>query len=372
MPTVGWTEYFGKTVWVTSGVATQDETTSGALQQLSRVQSLNWDIAYPLQDQVYLDGGVDSYNPVAPEVNVTVDFLHTQASNERYLGLGKWDSSGNWVLGLDDERNMYVSFEDEQGHDSIGAPRIAPRTVLGLAQGVLTSYQLSAAVGGLIQSRATLNYLTASIYSGASGEATAAINPHNGNALTGRFVIPTPSAQYVSSTGVTLESTVALGAREMTMMFPANSPFGIVFTGQQACFLQSMQLGVSINRTAVKPLGYAYPPERPAMWPIQVDLNTEAIVGKYQVDRLRRLQCTVTGQAIFVAIKQPCSATTVFGFYFTDMQMVGQSFGATIGGADTVTTNWRGFLRSPSDTFLSPFWSTIIRLDTSGEWGTSW
>lgn len=364
--------YAGKTVYITSGDASQDETISGSIQQLSRVQSVSWGINYPLQDETYLDGGGEAFYPLPPSVDVSLDAFNTNGFNERFLGLGKLTPSGTLALGFEDQRNLYVSIEDNQGVDAIGAPFTGPRTVLGLSQGLLSTYQLSAAVGGLVESRANLNYLSAFILTGSSGLAKPSVDYQDGSQVTGRFVLPGPTSQYSAAATGTFGNVAAISARDMVMMFPDNSPFGVVFTGQQACYLQSMQLGITINRLALKPLGYVYPPDRPVIWPVQVDLNTEAIVNRYQADRLRRLACTVTGQSVYIAVKQPCSAITMFGFYFTDLQLTNQSFSANIGDTDRVSTQWRGWLRDPASTFISPFWNTIIRLDTSGAWGETW
>ncbi len=372
MATALYNQYPNRSVWVTSGNANEtDQTISGSIQQLSRVQSLSWAPEYPLNDAVYLDAGVDQYRPTPPTVNVSLEWWNSDGSNERFIGLGRFNHTGQLVVGFDEERSMYVAFQTDQGYDAIGAPTAAPRTVLGLAQGLLTSYQLSAQVGGLIESRATLNYLTATIYTGASGLQAPVIDPHNGELRTGRFLLPQAATQY-DAAGSGLDSTAALSASEMVMLFPEQTPFGIVFTGAQACFLQSVQLGINITRQALKPLGYAYPSDRPVVWPVPVDLVTEAIVGTYQADQLRRLTCTVTGQSAALVVKQPCSNLTVFGFYFSDLQVVSQQFSESIGSYDRVTTTWRGLLKTPDDTFINPFYNYLIRLDTSGAWGTTW
>lgn len=373
MSTSLWQTYAGKAVYVSSGSAFDDQTASGAIQQLSRIQSFSWDASYPLRDSIYTDGGLDAYMNTPPGIDVTLDWYATQGTNERFLGLGRFTPSGTLVIGLDEERNLYVGYQDALGQDAADANAGSPRTVLGLSQGLLTSYQLSASVGGIISSRATLNYLTAVFYTGASGMQTPTVNPQDGNQLTGRFVLPAASTQYnPDSTGYALDNVAAISARDMVIMFADNTPFGIVFTGQQACYLQSFQLGLTFPRQTLKPLGYAYPQDRPVLWPVRVDLNTEAIVSRYQGDQLRRLTCTVTGQSVGLAVKQPCSSLTTLGFYFDNLQIASQSVSATIGGMDRVTTSWRGWMQSPSDTLISPFWNTIIRLDTSGEWGGSW
>ncbi len=366
-------QYPGKALFCSSGDASADETVSGSLQQLSRVQAVTWDINYPLDDQVYLDAGIESYYATPPSVDVNVEWFHTNGFNERFLGLARFNATGTLIIDLEQEKNLYVSVEDSAGVDAIGAPYAAPREVLGFAQGVLTSYQLSASVGGLVRANSTLNCLSAFVLTGSSGVAKPSVNYQDGTQVTGRFVLPGTSSQYNrSTTGAAFDNVAAIGAQDMFLTFPDNSPFGVVFTGQQACYLQSFQLGLTINRGALKPLGFVFPPDRPVIWPIPVNLRTEAIVGRYQADTLRRLACTVTGQQLNVIVKQPCSSTTMFGFYFTDLQLVDQSFGVGLGGCDTVSTSWRGYLKTPSDTFISPFWATLVRLDTTGAWGGSW
>ncbi len=364
--------YGSKSVWVTSGSYLNDETVSGSIQQLSRVQGLSYDLQYPLQDQVYLDAGVESYYPTPTSVNATLNWLHTDARNEYFLGLVKVDTNGQAILGLQDEKNLYVAYQDEAGFDAIGTTASKPRTVLGLAQGLLTTYELAGAVGGLIEGRATLNYLTAVIYTGASGLAAPSVSYQDGNQRTGRFVLPVAQSQYSTDPLATGQDVAAIGAQDLIMMFPQNTPFGVVFTGNEACYLQSMQLALSIDRLENKPLGYVYPPNRPIVYPIRVDLTTEAIVARYQADNLSRLTCTLTGQSVNIVVKQPCSNLTMFGFYFNDMQIESQSFSSNIGNTDRVSTKWRGYLKSPSDTFISPFYNYIVRADNSGAWGTTW
>lgn len=370
-------DYSNKVVYVSSGSFEQDHTVSGSLQQLSRVQDMSWQLLYPIEEQSYVDNGLDSYYSTPVGVNLNLSWLTTNGFNEWLIGLAKQDPSGTLTLGLEDERDLYLSIEDTQGLEAIGASRTAPRTVLGLGQGVLTSYQMSASVGGFIESQASLSYLTATVYTGSSGQQVAAVNYQNGAQLTGRFVLPAATTQYnQNATGIGVLSTEdvsAIGARDLIMMFPAGDPFGVTYTGMQACYLQSVGLTMDVARNEWKPLGYAYPPARPVQYPIRVDLTTEAFVSRYQADTLRRMQCTTTtGNAVNVLVKQPCSNASLFGFYFSDLQIASQSFGTTIGGLDTVSTQWRGYIKSPSDVFVNPWVQYIIRMDTSGAWGTTW
>lgn len=369
-------QYQSKSVFISSGSFDVDQTVAGSLQQLTRVTDCSWNINYPLSDNVYIDGGMEPAYVTPPSIDVTVGFYHTNGTNERFMGLAKFDNTGQLILGLDQEKSLYISVEDEAGIDAIGASQSAARTVIGMAQATLSSYQLAAQVGGLIRAEATFNCLTAFVYTGSSGQHMAAVDPQNGEPLTGQFVLPSPSSQYIeSATGTTglFINTAAIGGQDMIMMFPKNSPFGVTYTGTNAVYLQGVDLSMVVQRQDVKPLGYVFPEGRGIIYPIEVSLNTEAIVSRYQADQLQRFACaTNTGFSINVVVKQPCSAITMFGFYFTDMQLVSQSFGNSVGSMDTVTSQWRGWLKSPQDTFIDPWLTTIVRLDTTGAWGESW
>lgn len=364
--------YPSKTVWVSSGDSGADQTVSGSIRQLSRIQSIDWSAIYNLQDNTYVDAGIEPYYPLPNGIDLSLSYLHTNARNEYYLGLAKYGVNGNLELGLDEEHNMFIPIEDTPGLDSIGAEPSEQRMVIGLAQGVLTAYSLEASVGGMVRGNASLNYLTATIYTGSSGMQTPAVNYQNGDQLTGRFVLPIPQSLYDPSSQDPTENVSAIGARDMVMMFPSNSPFAVVYTGQQACYLQSFSLSLDISRQEVKPLGYVYPLARPVTYPIRVNLTTDAIVSRYQADQLSRISCTSTGHSVNVVVKQPCSNLTMFGFYFDNLQVESQSFRAGIGPFDTVTTQWRGWLKSAQDTFISPVFHYIYRLDNSGAWGENW
>ncbi len=368
-------QYQSKSIWVSSGNYLTDQTVSGSLRQLSRVQDASWSLNYPLQENRYLDGSMEPYYPTPTSVDVTIDWWHTNGRAEYYLGLARLNPQGQLTLGLDEEKSLYIAMEDTLGTDAIGAASSAPRTVIGMAQGLMTSYRLSASVGNFVRGQATLNCLTAFVYSGGSGQRAAGVNPQDGAQITGQFNLPVADIDYNpnSSDQYAVNKASALGSRELVMMFPAGSPFAVVYTGQQACYLQSMELGLNVQHQEVKPLGYVYPPGRGIIYPIPVELTTEAIVSKYQVDQLQRLACqAVTGYSIYTVVKQPCSNLTMFGFYFDDMQIEDQSFAGSIGTLDRVTTRWKGWLKSPSTTFFSPVFNYLINADTTGAYGTTW
>lgn len=372
-PTLFYTQsYPTKTVWITSGTASTDQTVSGSIVQLSRIQGADWSALYTLRDNVYVDAGVEAYYPLPNGIDLSLRWLHTNGRNEAALGLAKFDEQGALVLGLDDEYNTYISIEDTPNVDSIGASPSASRMVIGLAQGVMTSYEISASVGGFVQANAEVNYLTATVYTGSSGQRAPTVNAQNGDQLTGLFVLPVAQPQYDPTSDNPIDNVPAIAARDMVMMFPVNSPFAVVYTGQQACYLQSFTLNLGIERREVKPLGYVYPKARPVGYPIQVSLNTEAIVSRYQADQLNRISCTSTGYNINVVVKQPCSNLTMFGFYLNNLQIESQSFTSNIGPFDTVSTKWRGWLTSPQDVFISPVFHYLYRMDNSGAWGENW
>lgn len=366
-----------KSVWVTSGTYDQfPQTLPGSLQQISRVQETTIGLTYPLADNTYLDSSVESYNLHAPGANVDIRLLNTNGRPEWYLGLAKLTPSGELILGLDQEKDLYLAAQNSPGVDAVGAPASASQTVLGLGQAVITSYELAAQVGGMIESRISMNALTAVVYNGIpSGLTVPSVQYQDGSTRTGQFIIPAAQSLYdpsVSGSSTFIDDVTAISARDMVMMFPVNSPFAVVYTGQQAVYLQSFNLGLTVNRQEQKPLGYAYPTARQIIYPIQVDLTTQALVSRMQADRLDRLDCTTTGFAAYLAVKQPCSNASVFGFYFDDLQVDSQQFSNSIGPIDTVTTKWRGWIKTPQDAVFTPFIQYIVNAATTGAWGLTW
>lgn len=367
-------QYGGKSIYVTSGSYSSDQTVSGSLVQLTRVQSADYNIRYPLEDNIYTDGGTESFYLVPLGIDVTYRFYNTNGINERVLGLGKINNNNSLVLGLDEEKNAYIVMEDQPGVESIGSPLSTSKTAIGLSQGLLTQYTLSAAVGGFVESTATVNYISARTYTGVlSGLVAPSVNYQNGDFLTGKFVIPVAQTQYDRDSLDPTVNAAALGSREVLMMFAQGHPFGITYTGTEQCYLQSVNLNLAIDRREQKPLGNVFPNARAAMYPIKVQLDTDAIVSKYQSDALQRMKCAATtGHGVSVVIKQPCSSMTLFGFYFNNLQIDSQDITTSVGNMDRVRTSWRGFLKSPNDVFISPVFNYIYRDDNSGAYGVTW
>lgn len=370
--------YQGKAVFTSTGDYTTDGVGVGMVQ-LSRITDMDWNVTYPVEQTMYLNAGNESYLPAPASVAVTLRWHNTNAQNERYIGLAQLRApNGSLLLSLDSPKSLYITVEDQNGVDAIGATGAAQsKTVIGLAQGLLNGYTLSAAVGGLVESQASLTYLTSFISSGASGGLIPAVNYQDGSQVTGTFVLPPASSQYLTdepsgylSTGAT-NYTSAISSNDLIMTFPVGAPFGVTLTGYQSCYLQSFSCALSIERHELKPMGYAYSPTRPVVWPIHVDLSAEAIVSSYQVDQLQRLSCLGTGQHINVIVKQPCSNATLFGLYFTELQLVGQDFVASIGQHDVVSLHWRAILSSPSQAFFDPTVNYVVD-STGAPWGGHW
>lgn len=367
--------YQSRTVWVTSGAADSDQTISGSLRQLSRIQSLDWDVAYPLQQIVYLDAGQEAYLTSHNPVDMQLTWWHTNGRNEQALGLVDIvGPSGALAFNLDQEKNLYIAIENTPGTDAVGTPTGQSKSVIAMGQGLLTSYNINAHVGGLVQSRATVNCLTAFSYTGHVNNRVPAVHYQDGTQLTGLFSIPQAFSQYDSAvTGYDNPvAASAVAARDMFLTFPEGTPFGVIFSGGQACYLQGFDLTVTVPRRELKPLGSVYPPMRAVAYPITIDLTTEAIINRYQQDQLDRISCLGTGQSVYIIVKQPCSTDVLFGFYLDRLQLESQSFASSIGPLDTVTAKWRGLVSTPDSIFFSPWVGTLVNLDTQSGWGATW
>lgn len=368
--------YQTKSVFVSSGAFDSEQTISGSLRQLSRIQSVDWGVNYPVEQVTYLDSAEEAYMSSHNAVDVDLTWLHTNGRNEQALGLvDTVGLSGALAFNLDQEKNLYVTIENTPGIDAIGATGAGQiKTVIGMGNALMTSYTLNGAVGGLIQSRATLNCLTAFVYTGSSGNAVPGVHYQDGTQLTGRFTLFPAFSQYDPNvTGYANPiAAPAVGARDMYLVFPQGTPFGITFSGAQACYLQNFDLALTIERRELKPLGSVYPPVRAVHYPMHIDLTTNAIVNRYQRDQLDRIDCLGSGQSVYLIVKQPCSSDVLFGVYLDKLQIESQSFTSSIGATDTATTKWRGLVTSPTAMFFNPWVSSLVNLDTQSGWGGTW
>lgn len=369
--------YNQKSVFISSGAYDTDQTVSGSLRQLSRIQSLNWNVTYPVDQVTYLDIGDEAYLTSHNSVEVTLGWFHTNGRNEQALGLiDLVGPSGTLALNLDQEKNLYVAMQNTPGVDDIGATSGIglPQTVLAMGQTLMTSYAMNARLGGFIQSSATLNCLTAYSYTGQVGNQVPAVHYQDGSQLTGLFTIPAATSLYdPNATGLNNPIQVAaIGAQDMFLAFPQGTPFGVIFSGAQSCYLQGFDLAMAFDRRELKPLGSVYPPTRALLYPIRIDLSADAVVNRYQRDQLDRISCLATGQSVYLIVKQPCSNLSLFGFYFDKLQLESQSFTSSIGPSDTVSLKWKGIITSPSTVFFLPFANALGNVDTNLPFGTTW
>lgn len=370
--------YQGKAVYISTGDYTTDNVGSGIIQ-LSRVHGLDWNIAYPLQQPTYLNSAYESYLSYPAAASISVSYYNTNGQNEMWLGLAHLNASGILTWNLESQKTLYITTENAPGVDAIGATGYSQtKTVLGFAQGLISQYSISATVGSLIESQASLDFLTSYVYSGQSGNQIPAVNYQDGSQVTGKFTLPTASSQYTVnqpsgyiSTGAT-NYTSAISASDMFLLFPAGTPYGVVFTGAQAIFLQSFSCTLNFPRLEYKNIGYTFPTARPVNWPISVDLTTESIVTQYQADQLQRLSCLTTGQSVSVIVKQPCSNAVLFSLQFDQLQIGSQNFGTSVGRNDSANIRWHGIMSNPFQTFFDPTVEYLYNLANTGAWGLTW
>jgi hypothetical protein len=350
----GYERYASKAVYCSISGARSNQIYSGNFLQFARVQEASWSLDYPLEQVSYLDAGTESSLNTYTPVSLNIAWYDTNGKNEAAVGLGVLTNSYyTGLTSIDLEQNYYVGINNEQGADLVGVTG-TNRTVVAFSQGLFNSYNLSAQVGSIVQSAASLTCLSAFLYTGmpTGGNLVPTVSPQNGSQSTGLFVLPPALSQYDPDGSL----VAAVGAKDLLLQFPLqpgvgpNSPttaFATVFSGEQACYLQSCNLSVTANRQELRPLGFVYPPNRATIWPLTVELTAEAVVSRYQADQLQRIDCLGSGMQVNLIVRKPCAGTTLFGFYTDQLRLANQSFSSAIGPMDSVRFTWRGLIGSP-------------------------
>jgi hypothetical protein len=339
--------FYQKSAFITSGDYLSAQTGAGnTITQVSRLQDLTWTINHPIQNQLYLDAGNETIEPTRPTFSCNLSWLSTNGLNERIAGLLTNGSSGA-LIDINAQKNVYIGTEVAEGYNYIGSN--GNKTVIGLGQALLSAYSVSAQVGQPIQSAASFEGLNVVSYTGSSGESIPAVNYQLGTQLSGtKFTLPSATRQYDPTGSDESLWTAANIASDITMEFPVGSPFALALNSSQVN-LQSFRANFSVNRQGLHKLGFAYPDARPTLYPVEVNLQMDALVNNYQAQALNNMTCyTTTGQEVSVLVENSCEGYYPIQFRLVGLQLKSQSSSVSIGSPfETVSLEWATTITDP-------------------------
>jgi hypothetical protein len=335
--------------------ATGDQTGPEDIKQLSRVQSFDEDFTRNFTDvnQFGNLAAIDRIEVENPDVTASFSYYLTNGQNEVNLGLNVYGTGTeasalrSCISGLltkaTDEKNYYLLIVEE-GNDAAGYDG-SKSGVIGVGNGFLTSYSVSAAVGEIPTADVEIEGLNVRVYGNATGqEVIPAINPVDGSNLTDRF-FSLPAAQTI--TGVDIPTALQPG----DIIFSLDSDKVLGFNGADLK-VQDFTLSFDLSRTPLQKLGNRFAFSREIDFPVTATLEVNAEVGDLSDGNLADILCGETEKEFTILMKEPGCETnkpTALAYVFKGAKLVSQSFSSAIGDNATMTASYEVQLGGPQD-----------------------
>lgn len=338
--------FLQQTLYCSSGTPETNQSISGGIIQLSRIQSVDLDISYNRSSQSYLNENVENILIERPFVNLSFEYLTNATRNERAVGfqVDGWHSAF-WLL--NNEKNFYISNENDVVDANLSSS--STKSVIGIGNALINGYSVSASVGDIFKSTITAQGLNAVSYTGNSGQLNPAINPITATQLSNLFSLTQASPLISTSSLNSANDLIAIGAKDLVMQFPSGSVFATVMTGTNGCLLQNFNLAFSIDRNDAKPLGAAYPTNRRITYPIHVTLSADAILNTYALDALTRVNCADSGYDLNIILMQPCTTSPAVEYRLRGLKLQSQHIKSAINDFTTVSFNWEAMVGNLND-----------------------
>jgi hypothetical protein len=331
------------------------------INQLSRVQSFDEDFTRNFTDvnQFGNLAAIDRIEVENPDVTASFSYYLTNGENEENLGLtvygtgtqenGLSSAISGLLTKVTDEKNYYLLIADE-GNDAAGYTQ-AQSGVIGIGNGFLTSYSVSAAVGDIPTADVEIEGLNIRVYGTANGnDASPAVNPVDGLNLSDNFFALPVASSLTGTNANSQDIPTALQPGDIVLNIPTSGALGLLNTDLK---VQDFTLSFDLARTPLQKLGNRFAFSREIDFPVTATLEVNAEVGDLEDGNLAELLCGDTEKQFSIEMKKPgCGATkgNAMKFVFKGAKLVSQNFSSAIGDNASMSATYEVQLGGPQDT----------------------
>lgn len=333
--------------------------TSGVnlLTFLPRVQSVAVNLSVPRENvnQYGMLNRLDYLIVSPPSVTATIDYLSVDGFAENLLGFaasGQQAFVSGLIDGTQGDKNYFLGVSPE-GTDLIGDSSPSAVNVVGLGNGYVSNYSLNLAVGAIPRVSVSVEASNLQFYTGASGNASPAINFNTALPVVGpTFSLPTMPAY----TGAGIVSALRPG--DIVLSFPRadNGIGGDYLSGVGAIWPQSVALSVPIALDNITELGNPYPVARKIRFPVDCTLSVEALIGDVLTGSVANLFCSDNPFNLAFSLNLPnCSRTgaPAITVNFNQAKLISRDYSSSIGQNSTVRLTFQNQLQGISPNYLN-------------------
>jgi hypothetical protein len=253
--------------------------------QLHRVQSFsdNWDIPLENVNQFGQTAAIDKISNTAPTPTFDFTYYPTNGINEYRLGFpidGVTSIASGILDTTSDEKNYFALFTPE-GVDAVPDTDRDNHYVVGLGNGFISSFDISASVGGFMEANVSVEGSNYVVHSNSSGNNIPAVNLEDGAEITTwQYAVPLTTSGTASMPTVIKKGDITFEG------LPGGDLLGVNL-GQAN--LQSFNVSVPFGRDALERLGSDFVFARPIQTPIDATVSLDFSVSDLSTGTLANI-----------------------------------------------------------------------------------
>lgn len=304
------------------------------IQQIPRVQSvgLQFNVSRTPVQQFGVMSAIDRIIIQPPTSTLNFSYYPIDGKAESMLGFAASGQS-SFVSGLIDntqgEKNYFIQMAPE-GYDAVGFTNSGQNQVISIGNGFISNYSINLAVGQIPTSSLTVEGLNAQFDTGSWLQDTPAVNPENGQGVTGvKYSLPVA----VPYTGANIASALRPG--DIVLSFPALAGLGSILSGVGSVNVQSVGISIPLTRTPIQRLGSPFPFARPPQFPIEMTISIDALAADIRASKLSDVLCNDQFYDMALALKNPsCGGTgsNAMTWILKKTKLENQSYDLAVGG----------------------------------------
>ena len=405
--------YQSQSVYCSQSAYNLNQTTSGDVLDLSRVQSCNYSFNVSRQDvnQFGELASIDRIITESPTVSFDTSYYLANFFNEHRLGFSV-TNSGQQVFesaitniidstSAANQKNYYI-LTTKEGKDSVSDFTTGDyESLIGIGNGFLTSYSSEGAVGGLptvsigVEGQ-NMNFVNLPYKApgdgpgdstgfrtgqanggynnlvGISGESPA-IDPTNGEKLNQFAVVPVAKTDP-SGEGAATISALRPGDITLTLAEKTDNSVGTAAVPGDAlptdyagvdiadAHIQSYTLGFDLSRSPIQKLGSKFAFARVVDFPVSVSLSIDAVLADLTSGSLADIIDCDKEYDARVSIKEPSCGNVhvpavICNYIVKGLKLDSESFSTSIGDSKSVTLDFSCQIGGPTQSGVGLFMS---------------
>ena len=405
--------YQSQSVYCSQSVYNEDQTTSGDVLDLSRVQSCNYSFNVARQDvnQFGELASIDRIITESPTVSFDTSYYLANFFNEDRLGFFVTPSGGSTFksaitniidsTSFSNQKNYYI-LTTKEGKDSVDDFTSGDyESIIGVGNGFMTSYSSEGSVGGLptvsigVEGQnmnfVNIPYLAPGDGPGddsgfRTGEAnnsyqaltfisgeSPAIDPTNGEKLNQFVALPVAKTDP-SGDGAATISSLRPGDITFTLAEKTDNAVGTAAVPGDAlptdyagmniadAHIQSYTLGFDLSRTPIQKLGSKFAFARVVDFPVSVSLSIDAVLADLTTGSLADIIDCDKEYDARVSIKEPTCGNThvpavICNYIVKGLKLDSESFSSSIGDNKSVSLGFSCQIGGPTQSGVGLFMS---------------